>query len=124
LAQLDRQVADNSALHHAPRWSACRRPETAIPACASVVARDGRGEQFVLSRAERDEGRSIFLYVLGTRTYESGVVQETAKKRKALFKQRALDDAYDISRYQPAVKLMVEVGLACHVFVRERSEGR
>jgi len=38
------------------------------------------------------------------------VTKDSKKKVKPLFKQTALDDAYDISRYQPAVKLMLEVG--------------
>jgi hypothetical protein len=38
------------------------------------------------------------------------VAKESSKKRKPVFKQTMADDAYDISRYQPAVKLMLEVG--------------
>ena len=38
------------------------------------------------------------------------VTKDSSKKRKAAFKQTMVDDAYDISRYQPAVKLMLEVG--------------
>jgi syntaxin-binding protein 1 len=38
--------------------------------------------------------------------------QGSGRKRNVLFKQRAPDDAYDISRYQPALKLMVEEHLA------------
>lgn len=37
------------------------------------------------------------------------VSKDSGKKRKALFKQREEDDAYDISRYQPTVKYMLEV---------------
>jgi hypothetical protein len=36
-------------------------------------------------------------------------VQDSGKKRKPLFKQRNEDDAYDISRYQPTIKYMLEV---------------
>jgi syntaxin-binding protein 1 len=37
------------------------------------------------------------------------VTRDAKSKRKAVFKQPVVEDAYDISRYQPAVKLMVEV---------------
>ncbi|GAA5858275.1 hypothetical protein JCM8547_004630 [Rhodosporidiobolus lusitaniae] len=36
------------------------------------------------------------------------VDKDSGKKRKALFKQKEEEDAYDISRYQPAIKLMLE----------------
>ncbi len=36
------------------------------------------------------------------------VSKDSGKKRKALFKQREEDDAYDISRYQPLLKYMLE----------------
>lgn len=36
-------------------------------------------------------------------------VQEARSKRKSPFKQVLREDAYDVSRYQPAVKLMLEV---------------
>ncbi|KAK4701832.1 hypothetical protein P7C70_g4396, partial [Phenoliferia sp. Uapishka_3] len=36
------------------------------------------------------------------------VSKDSGKKRKALFKQREEPDAYDISRYQPSVKYMLE----------------
>jgi syntaxin-binding protein 1 len=35
-------------------------------------------------------------------------LQDSGKKRKALFKQKEEEDAYDISRYQPSIKLMLE----------------
>jgi len=34
--------------------------------------------------------------------------QDSGKKRKALFKQREEDDSYDISRYQPQLRYMLE----------------
>lgn len=37
------------------------------------------------------------------------VTKDSKGKRKAVFKQPIVEDAYDISRYQPAVKLMLEV---------------
>ncbi|GAA6018634.1 hypothetical protein JCM10207_008988 [Rhodosporidiobolus poonsookiae] len=36
------------------------------------------------------------------------VDKDSGKKRKALFKQKEEDDAYDISRFQPAIKYMLE----------------
>ncbi|GAA6059866.1 hypothetical protein JCM10212_007071 [Sporobolomyces blumeae] len=36
------------------------------------------------------------------------VDKDSGKKRKPLFKQKPEEDAYDISRYQPALKLMLE----------------
>lgn len=35
-------------------------------------------------------------------------LQDSGKKRKALFKQREEDDSYDISRYQPQLRYMLE----------------
>ena len=36
------------------------------------------------------------------------ISKESKKSRKAIFKQKNTEEAYDISRYQPAIKLMVE----------------
>jgi hypothetical protein len=37
------------------------------------------------------------------------VAKDSSKKRKQLFKQTIMEEAYDISRFQPAIKLMLEV---------------
>lgn len=37
------------------------------------------------------------------------VDKDSGKKRKPIFKQKPEEDAYDISRYQPALKSMLEV---------------
>lgn len=44
---------------------------------------------------------------------DASAEQDTGKKRKPLFKQRAPSDAYDISRYQHATALMLEVRATC-----------
>ena len=41
--------------------------------------------------------------------------QDNKSKRKQLFKQTMMDEAYDISRYQPAIKLMLEVRHFPHI---------
>lgn len=38
-------------------------------------------------------------------------MQDSGRKRKPLFKQKAEEDCYDISRYQPAMRSMLEVRL-------------
>lgn len=42
-------------------------------------------------------------------------LQDSGKKRKPLFKQREEEDAYDISRYQPALRFMLEVNCCDYV---------
>lgn len=42
----------------------------------------------------------------------ANVAKDSGKKRKQLFKQPLNENDYDISRYQPLVKLMLEVAFA------------
>ena len=53
--------------------------------------------------------------VLLPRPLTGAQLQDNKSKRKQLFKQTMMDEAYDISRYQPAIKLMLEVRHLPHI---------
>lgn len=74
---------------HSTRWT----PSTIYTTSVSMSPRS-----VSKSLAEIAYSRDVFIQ------------QDTGKKRKPLFKQRNEDDAYDISRYQPTIKYMLEVG--------------
>lgn len=40
---------------------------------------------------------------------DSTAAQDSGRKRKPLFKQKPEEDCYDISRYQPSMRFMLEV---------------
>jgi syntaxin-binding protein 1 len=52
-------------------------------------------------------------------TADDGAAQDSGRKRKPLFKQKPEEDCYDISRYQPSMRFMLEVRL--NLTIRHRS---
>jgi len=52
------------------------------------------------------------------------VDKDSGKKRKPIFKQKPEEDAYDISRYQPGLKSMLEVCLSCASLKSSRTDHR
>lgn len=111
--QFHRQAPHYRHVHYAPRRRTRRRQETIVSACSPRPARDGRSRQPSLPRCQRFQGAlSRHTHLSVPSSSLTSALQDSGKKRKPLFKQRPEEDAYDISRFQPSLKYMLEVGFS------------